>query len=88
MNLAWKRWLAGLWAAGSSGVTTAISTNLVAPELFNVYTKKFWICAGASAGVSAMKYIVRTRFVERDGHLVPEEEDDDKPAPTEPQPKG
>jgi hypothetical protein len=75
MNIAWKKWLAGLWAAISSGVTTAISTNLVAPEIFNVYTRKFWFCAGASAAVSALKYILRTRFSVISGKFLPAEDD-------------
>lgn len=74
MNIAWKKWLIGLWASGSSGITTAISTNLVAPEQFNIYTKQFWICAGASATVSAIKYIFRTRLaVSQSGTIEPEE---------------
>lgn len=83
MNIAWKKWLAGLWAAGSSGVTTAIATNLVEPSLFNIYTRRFWICAGASASVSALKYIVRTRFfVDKDGKLDPEVDDQQQPTKT------
>lgn len=75
MNIAWKRWLIGLWASGSSGITTAISTNLVAPEQFNIYTRGFWLCAGASATVSAIKYIARTKLsVASDGTVEPEED--------------
>lgn len=82
MNIAWKKWLAGLWAAGSSGAVTAISTSLVAPDQFNIYTKKFWICSSASALMSALKYIGRTTFfVGADGKLDPEVKDD------QPQPK-
>lgn len=76
MSIAWKKWLAGLWAAGSSGAMTALTTSLLAPDQFNIYTRKFWICAGASSTLSGVKYIWRTRLqVSTTGKLEPEETD-------------
>lgn len=56
----WKLWLIGLFEVTLSGGTTAFSTNLVDPHEFNVYTKQFWMVAGASALMSAGKYVFRT----------------------------
>ncbi len=53
------RWLKGLISAGVSGVTTVISTMVVAPEQFNLSTglKNVIIVSIASGVVSIAKYL-------------------------------
>ena len=58
--MSFKRWLVGFLEAFFSGGTTALSTNWVDPNDFNVYTRKFWLVVLASAAMSAVKYARRT----------------------------
>ncbi len=67
------RWLRGLISAGISGVTTVISTMIVAPEQFhfNAGLKNVIIVSIASGVVSIAKYLQLTPLPDEDTTTTP-----------------
>ncbi len=63
----WQAWLKGIISAAISGVTTAITTVIVAPEQFNATPegiKKVLIVAGVSATLSVANYLKQSPLPE------------------------